>query len=129
MASDKPMEIISSKEDLQLSEEEMIDRLLKSGKYNITKCDDKKPAKGFEAGIGLGRGMISSNLFASSTPCPGAIPKRYSPASESLMHHESLHGGYALNIPKLPTFSGEEPCSKGEVSFKEWEFEVKMCHS
>ena len=29
------------------------------------------------------------------------------------------------NLPKLQTFSREEPLAKGEVTYKEWHFEIK----
>ena len=98
-----------------MTEEEMVAHLTKTGKYDIIDLpkDDVGNLSKFVLPLGRGRFL------------PASTPKGTKPGGllDKDLNDSKMIYGYT--VPKLPVFSGEEPVQKGEVSFKEWHFEVK----
>ncbi|KAH3871899.1 hypothetical protein DPMN_035114 [Dreissena polymorpha] len=123
---------------VEMSEKDMIEKLLASGD-KISKPESEKPSNTLK--------FVENPKILHSTPFPlnpehmlssgGAIPKtlfqKFSTAqandNDSLQENPSLNAHIQSSVPKLPMFSGDEPCPKGKVSYNEWRFEVKCLRS
>ncbi|XP_033725339.1 uncharacterized protein LOC117315300 [Pecten maximus] len=101
VANDKP-----DGKNITMSEMEMIKTLSATGKYDITPKKEKIP--------GFGDGFVGT-----STPYTG-----YCRGEPDLDNNES-YLVKAREVPKIPQFSGEDPPVKGDVSYREWRFEVQ----
>ncbi|KAH3835558.1 hypothetical protein DPMN_108911 [Dreissena polymorpha] len=113
---------------VEMSEKDMIEKLLASG-YTISKPESDKPSNTLN--------FLDKPEILHSTPFPlnpehmlpsgGAIPKtsfqKFSFAQAnynvSFQENHSLNAHIQSSVPKLPMFSGDEPCPKGEVSYNE----------
>ncbi|XP_060080484.1 uncharacterized protein LOC132559870 [Ylistrum balloti] len=89
--------------NISQAEMEMIKVLSATGKFNITPKKEKLP--------GFGEGFIKT-----STPHVGRFEDEYE-ADRGQLSYQA--------IPKIPPFSGEEPPIKGDVTYREWRFEVQ----
>ncbi|KAH3799100.1 hypothetical protein DPMN_152703 [Dreissena polymorpha] len=110
---------------VEMPEQDMINKLIASGYKVLMPETNPDIAKSIH---------VTSTPFDKVEKKPSAIPKTFkfeqavlsdqpSASLQNVSHFEFAH--VYGNVPKLPFFSGEEPCPKGEVSFKEWLFEVK----
>ena len=121
-----------------LSEEQMIDKLLKSGKYEI----HKKGIKGEIDDHPEHHSTPKEKLFAymKGLKGQGAIPKfgrgRGLNLDDSPLKSKSIGLQSHLDdelpmlkttppVPKVGQFSGDTPPQKGDVSYEEWRFEIR----
>ena len=117
----------------KISEEEMVKRLMSSGKYRITNMLLPEPESSVPSFKGKGRGkVLRDSILASQGNTSTPVNKNLKVQLFDVPNHSHIQNEHEMAyqvinpiIPKLPLFSGEEPCPKSEVTYYEWNFEVK----
>ena len=115
-----------SDNDTSMTQEEMIEKLMASGKYTVqpklefiehgTSTPD--PSKGFMRGMSRGRGILG---YSFGRGYGIGHTKSSTPGTD-----QTFTGLKSLPpIPKVPQFSGDDPPQKGDVSYPEWQFEIR----
>ena len=117
--------------NVTMTEEDMIKHLAATGKFKVLDlCSETEKENGStpNSAKSFGRGRIFENLTSTPKEVKPIFQHFQAPQSANMTESHYM-GQYMHNIPKLTTFSGEEPVPRGECSYKEWHYEVKCLQS